>query len=716
MRISWTIVFLLAAATPVLGQTNPSDYYFSIAPHGRSDWSLGCDCPPPDERGVVGTDGLGDYHQTTIRLSREGVPLTERIRSYDKRPVTLFSLTYQAASDKPLVSFPDFDHLPRDFHILSFREKAFSPPAFEASSDGGPQVIFNDAGDTFIISPASHYLIQTIGGDARHNITSRLRDTARDIPAGFTQQTLVVHGNGINRTWDQWGKAVADLQGVKRPGNDADLSLKYLGYWTDNGTCYYYNYDPRLGYAGTLLDLARHFRTANIPVKYLQLDSWWYYKSLTSPNGKPGKTKNPKLPEGEWNRYGGLLEYRAHPAVFPRGLESFQHELGLPLVTHNRWIDPASPYLKHYRIAGYAATDPRWWHDIVEYLQTGGVVTYEQDWLSEIYLHSPDLSGTVNAGDEFLDGMAGACASDGLTMQFCMADPCFFMQGSKYPNLTTIRTSDDRLKRDRWHNFLYTSRLASALGIWPWTDAYLSSETANVLLSDLSAGPVGFGDEIGTEDRANIFKAVRTDGVIVKPDVPIVPVDSAYIAEANHRRRALVASTYTDHDGLRTRYVLAFTTQPDVTDATISLSEIGVTGPAYAYDFFQGTVQPVEGTFQTRLGSDGFSYLLVAQPGLSGIALFGDAGKFVSSGKQRIASLHQEQGKLIAGVLFANGETSVTLHGCCANRPVVRVENRELDVAYDPASRHFTVEITPPADAKPVEDGTKHVVVVMENK
>ncbi len=109
----------------------------------------------------------------------------------------------------------------------------------------------------------------------------------------------------------------------------------------------------------------------------------------------------------------------------------------MPLITHNRWIDPASPYLKNYRVDGYAATDPRWWQDIMEYLQASGVMIYEQDWLSEIYLHSPELSGTVNAGDEFLDGMADACARDWMTMQYCMADPCFFMQASKYPNLTT---------------------------------------------------------------------------------------------------------------------------------------------------------------------------------------------------------------------------------------------------------------------------------------
>ena len=38
-------------------------------------------------------------------------------------------------------------------------------------------------------------------------------------------------------------------------------------------------------------------------------------------------------------------------------------------------------------------------------------------------------------------------------MQYCMASPRHFMQSSKYSNLTTIRTSADRLGRDRWTRF-----------------------------------------------------------------------------------------------------------------------------------------------------------------------------------------------------------------------------------------------------------------------
>ena len=296
--------------------------------------------------------------------------------------------------------------------------------AFEPLASGSPWLIFDDDDNAMLIAPASHFLVQRISGDGKTHIASELRGTVTNIPAGFTQQTLVAYGNGINHVWDQFGEALRAVTGKTMPANDSDIGLKYLGYWTDNGAFYYYHFDPELGYGGTLLKLAQHFREANIPVKYMQLDSWWYYKTFTGPDGKIGKPKNEKLPAGEWNRYGGLMEYRAHPGVFPDGLAKFQAELGLPLVTHNRWVDPASPYRAEYQISGFAGVDAGYWRDVIDYVNSAGVFTYEQDWLSEIYLHSPELASSVDAGDRFLGGMADAM---GLRIAGCrcnIAWPC----------------------------------------------------------------------------------------------------------------------------------------------------------------------------------------------------------------------------------------------------------------------------------------------------
>jgi hypothetical protein len=650
-----------------------------------------------------GTDKLGAYQQISFAWREDTSPRTGWIRLYDDRPAVLCAATSPLAADTPPGAFPAFTRLPAGLHRFSYAQRTFSPPQFSANECSTPWLMFDDQYDSVVISPADHFMVAQMQGDGRQRVASGMNPGLTGLPAGFTQKTLLVFGAGINRTWEQWGRALVDMQGVQRPANDADTVLKYLGYWTDNGAFYYYNYDTNQGYAGTLLALAARYREEKIPIRYLQLDSWWYYKSLTDPDGRTGKPKSASLPQGEWNRYGGLLEYKAHAFLFPDGLAAFQTKLGLPLVTHNRWVDLNSPYRDHFKISGVAAIDPLWWREIAGYLQANGVVTYEQDWLDRIYKYSPAFSTNLEAGELFTGGMADACRDRGLTIQYCMPYPCYFLQGSAYPNLTTARVSDDRFGPNRWNDFLYTSRLASALGIWPWTDVFRSGETANLLLATLSAGPVGTGDALGTENAGNLFQSVRADGVIVKPDAPIVPLDRMYVADANTNRVPMLAATWTDHDGLRTAYLFAknrFQTQA----ATVSLTagELNLSGPVYVYDYFGGTVQRVGAgaAISTRLPAGATAYFVVAPVGRSGVAFLGDPGKFASNGRQRIASLHDHPGRLDVVVTLAAGEDQVTLHGASPRTPTATgADGRPLPLQYDPATGHFTLVAAAAPDA-----------------
>src|SRR6185437_5602638 len=180
--------------------------------------------------------------------------------------------------------------------------------------------------------------------------------------------------------------------------------------------------------------------------------------------------------------------------------------------------------------------------------------------------------------------------------------------------------------------FLYASRLADSLGIWPWADVYMSAERTNVLLSNLSAGPVGTGDLIGSEVKSNIFNAVRADGLIVKPDAPIVPLDQSYIADAKKEPAPLLASTYTDHDGIRTVYVFAYNRGDAASgNVKINMSELGLNRPVYAYDFFNGTGKLIEaaGNFSATVNNHSAAFYVFAPVGQSGIAFLGDRDKFV---------------------------------------------------------------------------------------
>ncbi len=712
VRFLFTFLLLSLAVKPV-GQLRAvtmesKNLSVSIDPSGAyqvvakvANWTLGGKLPGSAD-GIEmsdGTDAVGKYQQATFAWKDRDRGLTGFIRLYHADNLVLFSDTITLASTKSTSPFPDFTSVPTGWFHFSYQDKNFSPPQFHLGTTSSPWLFFDAQDHALIISAASHFTIATLTGDGKNQVSSSFSPMLSQLPAGFTGQTLLAFGEGINTAFDLWGRALTDLQGKKRPANDADPILKYYGYWTDNGGHYWYNYDLTKGYQATMQEIIDSYRAENIPLRYLQLDSWWYHKTLTRYDGKPEQPKNSKLPEGDWNRYGGTVDYSASDAVFPKGLAAFHQSAGLPFITHNRWIDPTSPYHRRYRISGIAAVDPGFWKEVAAYLKTSGVIAYEQDWLSAIFPNSPELSSTPDLGDAFLDGMANAMRDQGLSVQYCMALPRCFLQGSKYGNLTTIRTSDDRFRPANYHDFLYTSRFASALGIWPWSDVFMSGETNNLLISNLSAGPVGTGDEIGKENRANILKSVRADGVIIKPDTAVVPVDAAYIAEAEKHAVPLVSTALTDHAGRKTVYALVIN-PPKAPESPFTLSpvELRAQGPVCVYDYFAGSARWLEKdqAYAGQVAPGGVRYLIVASVGASGIALLGDSDKFVSMGRQRISSVEEQPGHLTAKALFTPSEEAVTLHGYCRQKPTATVRHGTAEpIIYDAATGHFSVTVHP---------------------
>jgi hypothetical protein len=428
------------------------------------------------------------------------------------------------------------------------------------------------------------------------------------LPAGYTRQTiLTTKPASVGAAYRAWGAALTTLASKIRPANDSGPILSTLGYWTDNGADYYYTYDTSKGYTGTLLAVRDEWQSKQIPMGYMQLDSWWY----------------PKGPSDSWNHVDqGTYLYQADAELFPDGLAAFQQQLGKPLVTHGRWIDTSSPYHGRYQFSNNVVIDPAFWQSVMSYLRAGGVVVYEQDWLC----NNAKTAENLTDADTYFDNMAHNATADGLDLQYCMALPRDYLQSTRYPNLTTIRVSDDRFERARWDVFLYDSQFAGALGIWPWTDVFMSGETTNLLLSNLSAGPVGVGDGLGKVNAANLAKVARPDGVIVKPDVPIVPTDATYVGEAAGNLPAMVATTSVAHVGLTYGYVFAYARQSippqqtyqaenaTLSGAVVASDNAGYTGTGYAdyqntsNDYVQWTVQAATAgtyTLQFRYANGG---------------------------------------------------------------------------------------------------------------
>jgi hypothetical protein len=111
----------------------------------------------------------------------------------------------------------------------------FGGYSFERFGTDGPWVFFDDHSDAFILSPASHFMNGSLSLGPNNELVSAITADGGEIPSRFVQTTALVVEPGINRAFDTWGRFLTDLAGKQRPANDADFSLKYLGYWTDNG-------------------------------------------------------------------------------------------------------------------------------------------------------------------------------------------------------------------------------------------------------------------------------------------------------------------------------------------------------------------------------------------------------------------------------------------------------------------------------------------------
>jgi hypothetical protein len=624
-----------------------------------------------------GRDRAGNYHEIVFTYEAAGLgPRLGTIRVYDQRPVVLFKRVFLTAGQAS-ESFPTISSYPRRLHHLAFTS-VFGGYSFERFSADGPWVFFDDTANTFIFSPASHYMNAAMAFGPREELMSEIAATPEQIPSQFAATAVLVIESGINRAFMSWGRFLTDLAGKRRPVNAKNFAVKYLGYWTDHGAQYYYDFESRLGYVGTLLRVRNEFRAMHIPLGYVQLDSWFY----------------PKGHDGEWRSNdplgGGTYLYRAARELFPEGLASFQRRLGVPLVTHNRWIDEQSPYRRAYTMSGNVSTDPRLWSHWMHFLRTSDVRMYEQDWLAGPAVPERDLY----SGEAFMNAMSNAARKAGIVLQYCMPLPRHFLQGTHYSNLLTIRTSGDRFDQDQWKPFLFNGRLASALGEWPWTDVLMSTETSNLLLSVLSGASVGVGDAIGGLDRNNLRRVVRADGVIVKPDDAITPLDSAYIDAANNRGSPIVASARTRHSGAVTSYVFAFAQSSKERTAKISPAALGYGAPVFAYNYFsgKGVYLQSEQAVTFAVPDEGV-YWVVVPVGRSGVGFLGDTDKFVPNGKARVRTLRNGEA-LVTRILFARGEERLRLSGFALAPPKVRARHGVVDnVVYDRRSRLFHFDL-----------------------
>ena len=641
-----------------------------------------------------GRNSLGAFKQVRFTWGPLAHARVGTFRCYTTSGMLLAGITGGSAK----TVFPDFTSIPKKLRVLSFKNAVFAGPEFHAQADSMPWVCFDHRANTVVVSPASEFLISRMSGNAKSRIGTALNPGVSQGAAARTRWTILVSGPGIQRTLTAWGQALDKLYHRQRIGNEGNVVLRNFGYWTDHGACYYYRYLPKLGYAGTLEAVARQFARHKVPLAYMELDSWWYRKSDRYVNGTILKSMARKLPPGRWNLYGGTWQYRASHQLFPHGLAEFEKKLDVPLVCHGRWIDPQSPYHKKYAISGVAPIDPAWWKSTANYFARSGVIGYEQDWLNYIYQYSPAMQVSRRVGNAFTGNMGASLARHNMSLIYCMPLPRFFLQSARTPALSMIRCSNDYFIQPRWLHFVYTSSLAHAMGLWPWTDTLMSRDTGGILLATLSAGPVGVGDQMGHESWRNIRKVIRSDGRIVKPDAPLMPTDQTIMAQAAGKHRAFVARTYSKA-GIKTTYLFIWRQKGDRSSVHITPAELGVSarGRYVVYNYFTHSLSHLSAgqALEVKLHSNQWQYDIVAPEQTNGVAVLGDLKQFVPMGRQRIADAAVTATGIKLTVSIAKGEQSVTVTGYSNRGISATVHNGSISTSADGRTGLFTVTVRP---------------------
>jgi len=465
------------------------------------------------------------------------------------------------------------------------------------------------------------------------------------VPAGFATSLAVVEGGGARECLDRWAALLPDRLAPDQRSRYADASLRTPTYWTDNGAAYWYRTEPGHDVQGTLDATVADLRARGVPVGAVQLDSWFYPHEVLRPFDTEDWTVPPT----------GMVRWEPRDDVLPDGIAPLRARLGdPPLITHCRHLSASSPYVEDFACwtDGDRAhpEDAGLYERLLDQAVAWGVEVFEHDWLVECFLGVRGLREQPGRARAWQQGIDRAATQRGITLQWCMATPADFCTAAALPAVTSIRTSGDHgyiaTPEMLWAWFLYTNALARALGLTPFKDCFhAGGDHAEIeaLLSVLSCGPVGIGDRLGGADPAVVRRTHRGDGVLVKPDVPIAAVSSAFRQHAVARPVPLTAEAHSTHAAGTWRYVLTVNAygQRQPVSGRVDVADLGEDGPVLAYDWRARTaevLEPGEG-WDVTLDPAAWDYRVLCPLLPDGTAVIGDADLFATAGDMRVAAV-----------------------------------------------------------------------------
>ncbi len=421
-----------------------------------------------------------------------------------------------------------------------------SSKVIESGMQGGPIVLFNftqrGEEDFLILSPFSRFMATSLS-QTRDILEYGVMGSMLSIPANYNHSMIVFYSSkGINEGMREWGQTMQRAYNRTNQNRLNDLTINYLGYYTDNGGYYYYNTEQGINYEETMVDIYHQIR---LPFHYMQFDSWWYYKSTDQ----------------------GVSQWTARPDVFPDGLQTVHRRLeNIPLAAHNRFWAYDNVYKQNYSFVldqinkkALPIGNDSFWIDLFTQAHDWGLVLYEQDWLITQTIDFLPTYTDIHIGHQWLTSMGEAGEKIGINIQYCMSLSRHILQALEIPRVTNTRASGDYAshltdpKSSQW-NIGISSMFADAIGLAPFKDVFWSTSLQpgspykpssmevlperEILIATLSTGPVSPGDAINYTNVERIMKCCRPDGLILKPDRPLTMINT-------------LVSDWAFHDGVK---------------------------------------------------------------------------------------------------------------------------------------------------------------------
>lgn len=531
---------------------------------------------------------------------------------------------------------------PLDFRFVH-GESLFSPPLVF------PLYVRDADGRCGLLAPLDSYheqVIAVVDGELHWGWHGDLDH----LPEGFASTLGVYEGGSIRELLTRWGAELRARGGGERAGRHADASTSHLSYWTDNGAAYWYRREPGLDLATTLERKLAELRADEVPVRAVELDSWFYPHEVTREVREVGYLH--EVPPT------GLLRWEPRADLLPDGVPGLRARLGdPPLILHGRHIAAASDYVDDpaaWWVHGKTAhpRDPAFFRRFLRDAAAWGAAAYEQDWLWFVWIAMRPLREAPGRLLAWQRGLDAAAAESGLSLIWCMATPADFAATVELSRIVAIRTCDDYRYADDpaflWRWFLVVNALADALGLWPFKDCFFSAPGEGIdgdphpeveaLLSALSAGPVGIGDRIGRTDRSLVLRCCRSDGLLLKPDRPIAALDGSLLGEPERGEGLLWADTASGP----WRYVVAL--HAALERAPLE-DELPLPGPTLAYDWRAGTARELD-ALRLRLEPRDWAQWVLC-PVEDDFAWIGDLDRHATMADHRIRPTGERRAELL---------------------------------------------------------------------